>query len=411
MITDTWLHFTTKTINFIQVSPNIIPSNLSFGLLPQCTNLTTPSTGGCTLNPAAANTFLIGGATTLKVLGNISDTTLVKTFTAKNEQFAYFGNTPQARLASIDYTAHSWAVQSYCTPVTSKCIDPDSTSGPGAPFNCPFAFQGGISTTYENALLMAYFTDSSGSDNATQFGGIGNPYYFAAVASVNQNVGRMPALENDPELVSGVHGATVFVLFCNATVYDLEYTSINNTITRFIAKPSNISTVNIIQGSQQYTYVGDPNLLQASSIAGFSNTSQEIADQFALAYSQTALGAASSAFTPQPAIESQLRTDMLVARVPKAPLVCLLLSNLLLATLGIVLTIIAFFAVRGETGEVQARLSIPALVAAQFEGNRVREGVESVEDLFEERKGVRGPRIGVTRTAEGEWTFGTWRPA
>jgi hypothetical protein len=220
----------------------------------------------------------------------------------------------------------------------------------------------------------------------------------------------MAALQNDPELVSGVHGATVFALFCNATVYDLEYTSINGTITRFITKPSNISTVNIIQGSQQYTYVGDPNLLQASSIAGFSNTSQEMADQFALAYSQTALGAASSAFTLQPAIESQLRTDMLVARVPKAPLVCLLLSNLLLAALGIVLTIIAFFAVRGETGEVQARLSIPALVAAQFEGKRARDRVESVEDLFEERRGGRGPRIGFIRTVEGVWTFETWRP-
>jgi hypothetical protein len=407
LITDTWLHFTTKTINFTQVSPNTIPSNLSFGLLPQCTNLETPFTGGCTLLPAAANT-LMDGATTLKVLGNVSDTTLVKTFTVKNDQFAYFGNTPQARLTSIDYTAHSWAVQSHCTPVTGKCIDPLRASGPGVPFNCPFAFQGSISTTYENALLMAYFTDSSGSDNATEFWGIGNPYYFAAVASVNQNVGSLSALLGDPNIVSGVHGATVFVLFCNATVYDLEYTSVNNTITRFTTKPSNISTVNIIQGSQQYTYVGDPNLLQACSFAGFSNTSQEVADQFALAYSQTALGAASGAFTPQPAIESQLRTDILVARVPKAPLVCLLLSNLLLAALGIVLTIIAFFAVRGETGEVQARLSIPALVAAQFEGNGARGGVESVEDLFEERKGVRGPRIGVTRTAEGEWTFGTW---
>jgi hypothetical protein len=173
LITDTWLHFTTKTINFTQVGPNTTSLDLSFGLLPQCTNLKTPFTGGCTLNPAAANTFLLSGATALKVLGNISDTILVKTFTTKNDQFAYLGNTPQAQLASIDYTAHSWAVQSHCTPVMSKCIDADRASGPGAPFNCPFAFQGYISTTYENALLMAYFTDSSGSDNATQFGGIG----------------------------------------------------------------------------------------------------------------------------------------------------------------------------------------------------------------------------------------------
>jgi hypothetical protein len=257
---------------------------------------------------------------------------------------------------------------------------------------------------------MAYFTNSTGSSNQTFNADIGNPYYFAATASVNENIGRLPALQNDTELFYGLHGSMVFVLFCNTTVYDVEYSSVNNTITRFVTKPSNTSTVNIIQGSQQYTYVGDPSLIQAASIAGFSANSQEVADRFALSYSQTALAVAIGAFTPQPPIESQLRNDILVARVPIAPLAVLIFSNLAFVVLGVVLTIIAVVAmVKGDTQEVQARMSIAGLVAAQFEGNRAREQVESVENLFEENHGVEGPRVRTLRTEEGGWVFGSWR--
>jgi len=384
--------------------------NGSLGLTPDCTDVQNPFGGGCTLNSAATATFLIGGSSALQVLNNLSDTTTVKTFVSTKDQYAYLGNTPKAQLAPIDYSAHSWAVKSSCTPVSTQCLVDGEQSGPQFPYHCPFAFQGAISTTYQNALTMAYFTDSTGSSNQTTNANIGNPYYFAAIASVNQNIGRLPALANDPELFYGLHGSIVFVLFCNATVYDLEYTSVNSTITRFIAKPSNASTVNIIQGSQQYTHVGDPSLVQAASLAGFSANSQEVANDFALSYSQTALAVAVGAFTPQPPIESQLREDILVARVPIAPLAVLIFSNLSFVVLGVVLTIVAVVAVmKGDTREIQARMGISGLVAAQFEGDRAREPVESVEDLFKENRGVEGPRVGVVRTEEGGWMFGSWR--
>jgi len=39
-IADTWLHFTTKTVLFVQVSPDSAPMNHSFILRPKCTNVT-----------------------------------------------------------------------------------------------------------------------------------------------------------------------------------------------------------------------------------------------------------------------------------------------------------------------------------------------------------------------------------
>ena len=155
--------------------------------------------------------------------------------------------------------------------------------------------------------------------------------------------------------------------------------------------------------------MGDANLVQAASVAGLGSTSQSISDQFALSYSETALAVASGAFEPRAATESQLRTQILVARVPKAPLGFLVLMNLLLAVLGIVLAVIAWKSLQhSDTGETQVRLSIPAMVASHFEYTRVRAPVEKVEDMFEESHGELGPRIGFLKTAEGAWVFDTW---
>jgi hypothetical protein len=258
---------------------------------------------------------------------------------------------------------------------------------------------------------MAYFTDSTGSNNNTDKTLIGNPYYYSAVILANMRNARPAALQNDPEVLSGGHGgATIVVVGCASTVYDVEYSSVNGTIKGWKTSKSNSSTTLIVQGTQRHTDVGNPNLIQAASIAGLGNSAQAIADQFALAYSQTALAVSSGAFEPRAAWASQVRDHILVARVPKAPLFALLAANLLLVLLGIILAIVALIAVRGNTGEAQARLSIPALVAALFEVHMARP-VNEVEDMFEERHGERGSRIGFAKAVEGGWVFQRWRPS
>lgn len=337
---------------------------------------------------------------------------MVRTISRDGTDFAYLGNTPQPRLSAIDYTANTWAVESKCTPVTTQCMDEDRFFGAGTPFKCPFAFEGDLAKVLPGPWQMAYFTDSSGTDNSTISATVSNPYYFGVAGALNEQVGRIVGgpNENDPEFAIAGHGALVFTLFCDATVYDVEYSMVNGSITRFLYQPSNSSTTTIIQGSQQFTNLGDSLLQQAASIAAYNNTAQGFADQVAIAYSRIALSVAAGAFTPQPAAEAQLRRDMLVARVPKAPLASLLVANLLLVVLGIGLTVSALLASRGDTGEVQARLGITGLVASCFEGARARDGSRSVEAMFEENSGRNGPRMGISRTAEGGWAFSAWRP-
>lgn len=404
---DTWFHFATKSVNLIQVYPNYVPSNHSVGLTSNCYDVKTPFAVGCTINPAATATFLMNGQNTLSVIANLSETMRIHTISRGNDIYSYVGNPPSNLLDSTDYTAHSWALETHCAPVTSKCINEGQISGAATAYKCPFAMEGTLFTPKSNVMTMAYFTDKTGTSNDTQFSSLQNPSYFAAIVAVNQNFGHGRSAEG--EVTSTVHGADLFALFCNSTVYDLEYTSVNGTITRFIITPSNTTVINIVQGSQQYTNVGDPVILQGASIGALISTSgQGVADYFALTYSQTALGVASAAFEPRSAIESQQRETILVARIPIAPLACLLVANLSLVVLGVILTILALWAARGETREVQARLSIPGLVAAQFEGTRAVGAVEDVRDLFEERGGGSGPRIGIVKSDEGGWKFHTW---
>ena len=109
-------------------------------------------------------------------------------------------------------------------------------------------------------------------------------------------------------------------------------------------------------------------------------------------------------FEPRNAIVSQKRQQIQVAMVPKTPLRFLIAANLLLVAFGIVLSILALIALKGDTGEVQARLSIHALVAAAFEA-RAGKPVKEVEDFFEEKHGEQGPRLAFVRTMDGGWTL------
>jgi hypothetical protein len=348
----------------------------------------------------------------MKVLSNISDTMTIPIFSVGQYQYAYIAAPETHHLSLLDYTVSTYAIHSQCSPVTSQCASPNDVAGVGTTYHCPFAFQGTVNTAVgaSNSVTMVYFTDSTGSNNNTDQTLIDNPYYYSAIVLANMRNPRPLALQNDPEVLSGGHGgATIVALSCTSTVYDVEYSSVNGTINNWRTSNSNSSTTLIVQGTQRLTNVGNPNLIQAASIAGLSNSAQDIADQFALAYSQTSLAVASGAFEPRVALASQIREQILVARVPKAPLFALIATNLLLVLLGIILAVVALIANRGNTGEVQARLSIPALVAALFEVNRAKP-VEEVEDMFEERHGEQGPRIGFAKVAEGGWVFQSWRP-
>ena len=79
LVTDTWLHFSTKTIIFTQVGANLNPSGLGFGLHHNCSEQT-PEIMTCTL-VMLGNGYVREDNEALKIFANVSDTMSIPTHT------------------------------------------------------------------------------------------------------------------------------------------------------------------------------------------------------------------------------------------------------------------------------------------------------------------------------------------
>jgi hypothetical protein len=198
---------------------------------------------------------------------------------------------------------------------------------------------------------------------------------------------------------------------CTTTLYDIEYDSVNGTVTRFVATASNDSVANAWEGPIEYIS-GDPGastLKQAAALAIFSTTAQELVDKIALAYSRTALTLGAQVVIRTPVLAVQERQSFLVSRVLAAPLFTLVAANLLFVLFGVVLTGVALKTSGGDVREVQVRLSIIGLVADRFEGQRSRDGVEKMDDYFEEKEGNDSMRVAIDKSDGGGFAYKVWQ--
>lgn len=357
----------------------------------------------CSLNIAVTATFLMNGSQSLQVLNNVSDPIAVITYES-DVAFTYLGIPASDTLSQRDYSAHTFGMSTQCKPISNEC-NLNAADGADTPFQCTPAFSGGVTGQTFN---MIYFTDADMSSNSTELG-IENPYFFGIAALANPEGGGSLVQTNltpIPEIVTPVHGGIAFALLCSSKMYDIQYDSVNGSITQFIATPSNDSIANIWQGSMTYTTIGWPSLQQAASLATFSNSAQELADKIALAYSRVALAVSADVVVPSRASAAQ--RNSFVSRVQIAPLFMLVAANLLFVLLGVVLTIVALVAGNGEVHDVQTRLSIVGLVADSFEGSRARRGVGNMNELFQETDEYGNLRIAIDRSTDGGYTYKRW---
>jgi hypothetical protein len=399
-------------VDFTQITPVTSDIDYSFDLAPACTvgnnsfrdNLPS-NTPSCSLHIAVTANLLVNGSQSLQVLNNVSDSIAVITYES-DVAFTYLGIPVSDTLSQRDYSAHTFGMSTQCKPISNEC-NLNAADGASTPFQCTPAFSGDVT---EQTFYMTYFTDADMSSNSTE-PGIENPYFFGIAALANPDGGGslvQTGLTPIPEIVTPTHGGIAFVLLCSSKMYDIQYDSVNGSITQFIATPSNDSVANIWQGSMAYTSIGWPSLEQAASLATFSNSAQELADKIALAYSRVALAVGADVVVPSRASAAQQRNSFLVSRVQAAPLFTLVAANLLFVLLGVVLTIVALVAGNGEVHDVQARLSIVGLVADAFEGSRARRGVENMDDLFQETDEYGNIRIAIDRSTDGGYTYKRW---
>lgn len=89
--------------------------------------------------------------------------------------------------------------------------------------------------------------------------------------------------------------------------------------------------------------------------------------------------------------------------MPKAPLFAVLLLDLLYAATGIALTLSALAVSARDHGarDVQARLSLTAVVAEGFENARLGDDAVNMEGFFAERRGLVTKRVAFGRRDGG----------
>lgn len=383
----------------------------------------------CNVNIAGTNTFLNGAREAALTLNNVSTRNFISSYTdnsstsssttiGKGRTFHFLTSSEIDR--DTDFQATSIGVSTSCTPISQKC-DLQQESGAATLYNCSSGFAGNANLVASaqaysgSGLDSRYFFDANLSQplqfkyNEQDTLAI-NPIHSAHVAYLqsvrDSNDGAAQSLSNDPEIVKPMHGGDVWILGCESTVADVTFTWCNQTVTNMTFTPANASLGALLLTPMLHNF-SSLDLQVAAHVADLAPTSQELADAFASAISREMIGLNAGIMASRSNLQEQQRSTFLVTRVPFAPLYFLVALTLIYAVVGVLLAVAAFGSTLRETKEVQARLTVAAVVAEAFEEPaRVKKGVEQVKDMFAEREGPGvSRRVGVARTKEGGWGF------
>lgn len=355
------------------------------------------------MNPLSAR--LEQGTAAFQTLNNQSNTISVFN-NGPNSTIAYLGPSSRERNENHDFTAMTFGMHTSCRPITQACglgQIPDNTFA----YNCSDGtFAGNVSTAGAagSTVPQAYFTDFDTSEYSQ--GGVKNPYDYAVASYFQISANPVTNIANDPEMLTYGGDFLSVILLCKVTLYDVEYDLVEGNVTRLTSTPSNTTVVNVFVPALEQTSFGKSSISSALQIASvIAENAQDLADQFAIAYSKVALSIGAGSLVLTRAAAAQERSTILVAKVPKAPLFLLIVINLVFVVMGFVL---AFMAARTpqEAHEVQSRFSIAGIVANMFEGEKAGRPADAVERLFGEYwEGSKTSRVGVDRTSNGGYVF------
>jgi len=451
---DTWFHVSTSTVPFPQITLSNSASN-AFGarMTPECIGFFNDTTDRNVDPTFELQRLCLSGHISImsgdayQIVNNLSDTHRVLTSSQNGSRFSFLA--PANPPPGLDFRTSTFAVSSKCQPISEHCdLIGDGNATYPFRYNCSPSFQGNSSSSYtpdptngdnnpgyppgcqaNPSGCVAFSADSSlmnitgpvdwtlpatnrRTDRDT------NPFYAGILGQFQGAIGSRGSshslpLISDPQIVEGAGGGYYgFILGCDLTVYNLTYSWVNDSIVSSELEPSNDDITQLMrEGLQSTNANGGAAFLQLSysTILAYlqSNTSQQLADNYAPQLEKNMLALSGNIWKPLTNIEEQVRHNLLVARVPKAPLFILILLCLLFVVLGLVLFLIAIKSQNAEAREFQARLNAFGIIASRFESaEKANAPVSKIEDMFTERGGESSStRIGMVRSSEGGWAY------
>jgi hypothetical protein len=416
-LADTALHYSTSTISFDDISSNIQPLyNYGRGLSQYCLNFDRIGNMGfpCSYNITVDDPN--GWAEVNEIFylehnnSRISEVRRISNPGLPQGDLALLMPRMQNLPPDIDFRASTVGVSTQCHTITAECnmriLNPgvwDHTQ-----FNCSSGFFGVLGKSPNISELISgfssdpdvpplgfkpapnlqygFFTDP---DLNVQYNSEGynstddqpelppwpdakliNPIYLGIAGRFStsaQAVGN--TMSNDSGLFQ-THAYVDFALRCPFTAYDVNYTWANGEILDISFLPSpNGTMLELYHGTQFYTTVsgGDYQLQDFLVQAAMQNTSSQLAYEWASLYSTKVLSTIGAYTTPRTNIQEQQRTQLLVAKVPKAALGALIACSLAYTLLGLGLGVAAYRASATDVRDLAAQLSLAGLTAAAFD--------------------------------------------
>ncbi|KAF3385478.1 hypothetical protein F1880_001721 [Penicillium rolfsii] len=426
-VADTWLHFKTEPTEFTQFGP-LRSDSAAYSMILNSNCTAQDNTYNdqvkrpCSLSPSIRGGYFLNPTTALEVYNNISTTRSVNIVDRADATHAFLGIPNNGRDQGHDFTATSFSVSTKCQSATAACdvSRANITLGAGSVFHCAkyTAWWGLVNGPYDD-FSKQYFTDATGTQNASSYKTISNPFYtgFGGFTDPAAAAALKLIQNNDLGVIAQEYGGVGYLFFCNTTVYDITYTTLNGSITDFTANPSNRSVSTALMVADDNLSSGNIKLREAADLGAIlANNTQEMADIFALEYSRVLLSTVSGALEASPILDGRQRITKIVARVPIAPLYFLVATVALMIGLGIYLTIAALITTRKkDIEEVRARLSMKQLVADRMEPEAARVPINSLDDIFApDGAAPTGltKRIGIGKrdSPVGGWEFKVWDP-
>lgn len=366
------------------------------------------------------------------IMNNASNTQQVLTTTQNGSELSFLA--PANPPPGLDYRTSTIAISSSCQPLSQQCqLDSSASSKSDFPninlvFNCSSDFQSKFSISSLTGLSGN--VDSNGHGQTNPNGafwsfppnwtysdpGVWPPtlastttndsisFSTGTLAFVNETINFNPSLLNDPEMLLD-SGWLFYLLGCNIAVYNMTYSWVNNTIATIHLVPSDETVAFYLEN--YFGATSEPAQLSYTVISTVvrSNSSAQVAVNYAQSLAKIMAAFTASAFEPLTNTEEQLRQNIIVAHVPKAPLFTLISFCLLFALLGLALFVIALLGQSAETRKIQAQLNIFGMTASRFESPKDAD-VNNVQDLFEERKrGAQSTKVGMVRSEGGRWAY------
>ena len=327
--TDTWLHLTSTTVLKTQSAAlssistsysRILPSNCTSGSMAYVSENSSPLNQPCSLNIAATNVWILGIVEGLSTLNNISATNAVH---VHSDGTAFVKEAHP--IEALDFTASTVGMKSTCTPISSACNFGEGKFGASTPYNCRDLYpnvRGDLGGVFNLTIV------SPEGDWKPKGTGL-NPFHASVSILVDTALAG-----DDSEFITPVHGNRAILLWCEFEIRDVVYSVANGDIT--IAKSSKASNITTYPlsgplGSQVSSM--SQTLWLSAEIDAFSGNSTEFSLLFSKDISRITMGIAAGILVNSPTLTETIRTSVLAARVPKAPmaaLVAILLAYFLL---------------------------------------------------------------------------------